>query len=156
MATGGMRMFAIVLGIAIVAVASCGGPNRIKDDGMNVEIDVYSGRPNPELRLAAADQRELMLKLRDLPKSADTMPEAGLGYRGFVVTIKPDAPAAEAARATESDPERTSGKRQVFRIFAGLVVAEDGGDSTAFTDARGAEEWLKKQADAAGFSALVR
>lgn len=54
----------------------------------SVELDIYSGRPNPNWILSDSEERELVDRvLADkslmLPMSADT---GGLGYRGYIVT----------------------------------------------------------------------
>ena len=55
-----------------------------------VEVDLYSGRENPELSLNPSVGRELYLMIEDIDaagllKPSDP-PEFGLGFRGFVVT----------------------------------------------------------------------
>ena len=55
-----------------------------------VEVDIYSGRENPQLSLDPSVGRELYLMLEDLDaaglvKPSDP-PSFGLGFRGFVVT----------------------------------------------------------------------
>jgi hypothetical protein len=53
-----------------------------------VELDVFSGRPNPEWRLTGAAREQLLKLLRASPTSQSRSgPESGLGYRGFVVRI---------------------------------------------------------------------
>jgi hypothetical protein len=52
-----------------------------------VELDVFSGRPNPRWELDEPSAKVLRQLLRRLPITADSPPEpAGLGYRGFVFT----------------------------------------------------------------------
>jgi hypothetical protein len=54
---------------------------------MLVELDVFSGRPNPRWELDEPAADELRRLLRRLTVAAATPPEPpGLGYRGFVVT----------------------------------------------------------------------
>ncbi|CAM5663369.1 hypothetical protein [Streptomyces purpurascens] len=85
---------------------------------MIVELDVFSGRPNPRWRLddeARTTFHRLMAGLGPAAAPAATPP--GLGYRGFVV----------------EDGDQT------YRIFGGLVAT---GDSVLADSARTLERWL--------------
>lgn len=53
---------------------------------MQVEADVFSGRPNPRWTLDAAGARELARRLGELPAAPAAQAFEGLGYRGLVVT----------------------------------------------------------------------
>lgn len=66
---------------------------------MQVEIDLFSGRPNPVWDLTAAEVSELKARLDSLPAGAPTaMPEV-LGYRGLHVG---PPPAQQGAREPPS------------------------------------------------------
>jgi len=105
---------------------------------MRIEIDVYSGRPNPEFRLSEPLSRELARMLQDLPAAGREAPEPGLGYRGFVVS-----------------ETGGSGLPARLRIFDGLVINEDAQPPKTFIDSKGAEAWMKQQARQAGYGTLV-
>jgi hypothetical protein len=64
---------------------------------MDVEVDLYSGRPNPYFRLDPAKAGELMRRLAALPPShGDATPREGLGYRGLRIEAgAADSPVAE-------------------------------------------------------------
>lgn len=53
---------------------------------MRVEVDLYSGRPNPSFELGVEQGEELRRRLRRLPRHPDPplLPTA-LGYRGLLV-----------------------------------------------------------------------
>ena len=52
---------------------------------MRIELDVFSGRPNPEWTLTAAEAAELEAMTASLPVAAALPPPFdGLGYRGIV------------------------------------------------------------------------
>ena len=54
---------------------------------MQVELDIFSGRPNPVWGLTAAQIDEMGEIVRTLPLATEEPPsQPGLGYRGFVVT----------------------------------------------------------------------
>lgn len=65
---------------------------------MRVELDIFSGRPNPAWPLDAKQARALLLLLRD-PPSPPPEPRGGegLGYRGLLVTTQPDQDAVEGS-----------------------------------------------------------
>ena len=59
-----------------------------------VEIDIFSGMPNPTWALTDAETRQLAGRLAALPPAAPRELSANLGYRGLVVTIRqPDGEA---------------------------------------------------------------
>ncbi len=55
---------------------------------MTVELDVFSGRPNPRWELTEQERQRVEKLLSGPPEEADpgTGAKAGLGYRGFVLT----------------------------------------------------------------------
>lgn len=56
---------------------------------MKVELDIFSGRPNPSWELTAAESEEFRKRLRSLPRdeSGHSAPsDEKLGYRGLIVT----------------------------------------------------------------------
>ncbi|NOG70426.1 hypothetical protein [Roseicella sp. DB1501] len=104
---------------------------------LEIEIDLYSGRPNPRVTLAPATAVELSRRLAALPPSpAIGANEPGLGYRGLLVTGLPEA--AE------------------LRIAAGQVTLRDpAGHASARTDPdRALEYWLIETISAAAPSKL--
>lgn len=52
---------------------------------MRVEVDVYSGRPNPVWELTQAQAAEFMARLARLPEAQESGGSGGLGYRGLIV-----------------------------------------------------------------------
>ena len=58
---------------------------------MRIELDVFSGRPNPEWTLTAAEAAELETMAAALPiADAPPPPFEGLGYRGIVARYPAD------------------------------------------------------------------
>ncbi len=118
-------------GIAVLACAllagggsGCSPPNTARGSEMQVEADVFSGRPNPRWTLDAAASGELTERLAGLPAARPAEPFDGLGYRGLVVTGLP-------------------GECHEVRVHGGRVQAECGGETRAWTDAgRALERWL--------------
>ena len=52
-----------------------------------VELDIFSGRPNPRWTLNAAEEAELLQRMLDrvVPIAPSTIADGKLGYRGFLV-----------------------------------------------------------------------
>jgi len=92
---------------------------------MQVELDIFSGRPNPRWNLNPAQQAAFQAALDALPISGTAAPENdGLGYRGFLVT----------------DPANP-GRR--IRAYAGCVTLSDGSRIEVRKDeAKTIEHWL--------------
>lgn len=66
--------------------------NAEQDTGASVELDVFSGRPNPSWTLTHTQGvrlRQLLRAARDLPARHKRGPaaEPGLGYRGLILRI---------------------------------------------------------------------
>jgi hypothetical protein len=95
---------------------------------MQIELDAFSGRPNPRWELTRAQETEFQKRLHALKKSrASAVVGDGLGYRGFVV--RPNG-------------QPVNGYDQV-RLYRGTVVVRRGDHSETYSDPeRGLERWL--------------
>ncbi len=95
---------------------------------MRVELDAFSGRPNPNWELTDQQSAEFLGLLQSLqPIPAESAAFEGLGYRGFVVT---------------GHGETMNGFEQV-RVFRGKVVATRRSGTAAFRDPQHSlEAWL--------------
>lgn len=134
-------LVASCLMLSLHGVSGCRALQSNKEANMRIEIDVYSGRPNPTFELSEPLRGELARMLRDLPRAKRPPPEGGLGYRGFVVTTTDSAEVGLPPR---------------IRVFDGLVIVESDKTTEAYADRNGAEAWLKQQAGSAGYGALFR
>ncbi|MGW0518519.1 hypothetical protein [Crossiella sp. NPDC003009] len=88
---------------------------------MDVEVDLYSGRPNPRFRLDPATGTELLRRLAGLdPAPApDTRPDP-LGYRGLRVEPgSAGAPIAEVVIAGGAVLVRERGGRELWLVDRG-------------------------------------
>jgi hypothetical protein len=102
-------------------------------DEAEVELDIFSGRPNPRWSLSGRGVRDLEERLERLePVQADE-PRA-LGYRGFVIRSKSEV--------------------QV-RAFNSVLILTDARGKSSFRDGAGLEERLLEQADEHGFGDLI-
>ena len=57
---------------------------------MQVEIDLFSGRPNPAWELTKTEVSELMARLATLPTGSPVVIPEVLGYRGLHIGSLPD------------------------------------------------------------------
>lgn len=90
-----------------------------------VELDVFSGRPNPAWALTSAEAEEFERRLAALPRSPARELSTGLGYRGLVVRVEDDA-----------------GTR-LIRVQSGCVeIAAAGSTVYAIDEGRALERWL--------------
>jgi hypothetical protein len=110
---------------------------NVAGSALQVELDVFSGHPNPSWPLEPEQARVLIAKLRRLRLRSEPGP-SGLGYRGFVV-------------------HRIDRGRVVpwLRVAAGSIRVERGGRSVLYRDDEGLEEWLREQAMVRGLGALL-
>jgi hypothetical protein len=95
---------------------------------MRVQLDVFSGRPNPSWDLTPEEAAEFRRLFRTLPESGPVgAPPGGLGYRGIIVT------------ETEDD---VHGWDEIV-VWKGLIWARRGDELRHFTDKdRSLERWL--------------
>ncbi len=105
---------------------------------MQVELDIFSGKPNPTWNLTREETTTLAAMLQKLPPAPAPAGELGLGSRGFLL----------------SNPERAGGLPTRIRIGGGIVIFE--GEMEFHLDTQGAEPWLLRQASQQGFEALVK
>lgn len=92
---------------------------------VEVELDIYSGMPNPSWALSNDDAKALATRLASLPRTLDQRLHANLGYRGFIIRLTRGSTAQEV------------------RVQSGIVqVAEQGGPFYARDNSRALERWL--------------
>jgi hypothetical protein len=131
----------VLLLAAVFLAAGCAAPAGLHvPPGTVVELDAFSGRPNPTWTLTDAERTELEGLLTGLPRAeVDALPEPGLGYRGFRITI----PSEGASAAREIDVTR------------GLVRIGEAGDRPIRRDVHGLEAWLRAQARREGHGGVL-
>jgi hypothetical protein len=59
--------------------------DALEQPAILVEVDLYSGRPNPRFRIPRSLAGELVNRLADLPSTEVPKPSVPLGYRGLRV-----------------------------------------------------------------------
>jgi hypothetical protein len=95
---------------------------------MEVELDAFSGRPNPRWELTDTQAAEFLARLRALRSTKDSnFGNEGLGYRGFIVRMR---------------REPVDGFDQV-RLYRGTVLVRHGDRAETLSDpGRILERWL--------------
>src|ERR1700741_8734 len=79
---------------------------------MDIEVALYSGRPNPRFRLESDAAAELLRRLTALPPlSGAPKTQDGLGYRG--IRIETDTSEIQVSDGTVLIHERTGRERQL-------------------------------------------
>ena len=117
----------LFLSVTFLALLGCVTPNS-RVGIMQVELDVYSGRPNPQWNLTSQEATEFVKRFKALTRDQGASSAVeGLGYRGLIVT---------------KFNENIEGYDQVA-LYNGLVVAKQNNQSKRFTDQnRKLERWL--------------
>jgi hypothetical protein len=101
---------------------------------VTVELDVYSGRPNPTWTLTVQEVAELIRRLQKLA-TLPTVPSVdNLGYRGFLLR----------------NPGTVPGIGTEVRVYNGIIIIPDQGRTSAYKDSHALEQWLIAQARAHG------
>jgi hypothetical protein len=106
---------------------------------VEVELQIFSGRPNPGWTLEGAAAGEAVARARAAldGQSVPAAAEAGLGYAGFRLTI----------------PEGRS--RRTFEVFRGVISSATADNKQHWLDARDLEGFLLDQASERGFARLL-
>jgi hypothetical protein len=124
-----MKVSLLILGVGFLlqaaTVSRCSGSPPAPAE---VELDIFSGRPNPSWTLSGEETSQLLSLMGDLPETDAPLSEGGLGYRGFVVSFKD-----------------SQGRITRVRIHGGTIARSAGGSTEYFADKdRKLERWLLK------------
>ncbi|MBS1806705.1 MAG: hypothetical protein JST84_00770 [Acidobacteria bacterium] len=107
---------------------------------VRVELDVYSGQPNPSWELAASDVAAVASRLTGLPRLTSSPAEPGLGYRGVVLL----------------NPQGQVGLPLEIRVYNGTVTVREASGLSHYQDTKGLEEWLLAQARQRGHQKILQ
>lgn len=92
---------------------------------IEVELDIFSGRPNPTWTLSKPDADQCLEKLAALPPATPRDLAGNLGYRGFVLRIT------------------NGGGTEIVHAWNGTIRRERAGHQRYFNDPdRQMEKWL--------------
>jgi hypothetical protein len=84
--TGARKDFNVMWPLILALLAGLGGCERMP---IEVELEIFSGRPNPTWVLEKSLQAECVSRLKAMRPALDSAfpPPQGLGYRGFIVRV---------------------------------------------------------------------
>ena len=136
-----MRLSGRWMAAAAGLLLACSSPAEIELSGdVAVELDAFSGLPNPVWTLTPPEADELARRLRDLPAADGPLdPPEGLGYRGF--WIRQTAGGAPATPA--------------LLVHGGVVrIVPPTGPGELRRDVHGVEAWLVGQARKRGYGGV--
>jgi hypothetical protein len=120
----GFSSILLVLGVGLLLQVSVG--SGAPPEPAEVELDVFSGRPNPTWKLSGEETSQFLGLLRELPSTEPGWFDAGLGYRGFAVSLQ--------------DPQ---GRETRVQIYKGIVKRSVGESMEYFADKdRKLERWV--------------
>jgi hypothetical protein len=138
-----MTILRFAIPFVIAATLGCAAPPepRVGATDAVVELDAFSGLPNPRWVLSKADALELAGRLRGLSPAVTTQPPPGiLGFRGFRI----HNPGGDAGI-----PEH------VYISHDGVVmVGSEPGDAKYYRDDGGARQWLTADARKRGYDGV--
>jgi hypothetical protein len=94
---------------------------------MLIELDIFSGRPNPRWQLDERIARQLAALHRKLPAIGEPRPEpSGLGYRGFIYSLDGGPWRASRGVVFGSDQMLADPARAIERLLLDHLPAEYG------------------------------
>jgi hypothetical protein len=130
--------YAVLLFILCGCIA-CTSYKTKQEMKISIELDVFSGRPNPSWELNPSESGELLKELSPLPEVDKNKAEFfdGLGYRGFIISV-------QAADKATSSPA-------IYRIYKGFILSDD----KIFSDKNSVEKKLMEQGRKKGFGDLI-
>ncbi|QBD76123.1 hypothetical protein EPA93_08920 [Ktedonosporobacter rubrisoli] len=137
------KSIALILIILVFCVA-CGSADNQQptsiSQSVTVELDIYSGQPNPTWMLTTQERSELVKRLQKLPTLSAVPSVDNLGYRGFLI----------------HNPSNESGIGTEVRVYQGSIIITDQGNSRAYKDSHALEQWLKEQASVHGQADVLK
>ena len=108
---------------------------------LEIEIDVFSGMPNPTFQLSTREEQELVDRVlaqpRQLSPAEDTTQQFGLGYRGVIARL---AKADDGPWSRTVPPEYTEIPRGIRTLPSALPLEFRVGDRPSGGDS--AADWL--------------
>jgi hypothetical protein len=119
--------------VLVLLVAACGGRDSSANVSTDVELDVFSGRPNPRWTISA-HPADVWEAIASLPTVENQQEPGHLGYRGFVLR---------------------QGAREA-RVYNGRIWVREPGGARIVRDSSRLEERLIDAARARGFGALIQ
>jgi hypothetical protein len=128
-----------LLFLILAACISCSSNKANKGMKILVQMDVFSGRPNPSWELSPSESGELLKQL-SLLTEVDKNNAAfhdNLGYRGFIISFQEDG-------STKAPPN-------VYRVYKGFILM----NGKIYSDSSNIEKQFLEQAGNKGFKDII-
>lgn len=128
-----------LLFLLLPVVVACASNKTKQQMKVSVELDVFSGRPNPSWELNTSESGELLKELSLLPEVEKNKAEFfdGLGYRGFIISV-----------LNELKP---SSQPVMYRVYKEFILSDD----KVFSDKNSVEKKLMEQGRKKGFADII-
>jgi hypothetical protein len=132
-------MKTILVQFILLFMMACSSHKTKQEMTITIELDIYSGRPNPSWKMDVKQTNDLLQKLAKLytlPK-AELDVQDGLGYRGFIIKVVDDNKKDEAPI--------------IVKVFHGIIKIDD----NLFEDTILLEKNLLNQAKQNGYKNII-
>jgi hypothetical protein len=111
-----------------------------EEQRIEVELNIFSGRPNPKWSLSEVEVAALASKVAtEAGFEVESSAAPQLGYRGIAIINSGRAP----------------GLPDVIHAFGGVLTIVDGGETSYRADVNELEQWLLSQARERGFGEVI-
>jgi hypothetical protein len=133
-------LFFVILIISIYNSGTIMEQNQKKQmQKINVELDIFSGRPNPSWELTSAEISELTEYMAGLTPASKSAIANDLGYRGFIIT----------------NPGKLGGLPVKTHVFNGVLDVNEKGSTNYYNDVNDIESWLMERAREHGYGDII-
>lgn len=133
-------LFFVVIIISIYISGSIMEQNQKKQiQKINVELDIFSGRPNPSWELTSAEISELKEYMAGLTPASKPAIASDLGYRGFII----------------SNPGKLGGLPVKTHVLNGVLAVNEKGSTNYYNDVNDIESWLMERAREHGYGDII-
>ncbi len=130
----------LLLVIMILSVYTIVVQEQIKKmQKINVELDIFSGRPNPSWELSPGEISELARYMAGLTPASRPAVASDLGYRGFVI----------------SNLGKIAGLPVKIHVFNGVLTVTEKGSTNYYNDVNNIESWLIGKAKEHGYGDII-
>ena len=122
---------------AAVVLSACSDTLSIDLSNTTVELDAFSGLPNPRWQLTESEEHALEKRLQNLPPTEPgAMPDV-LGYRGFLII------------------DGNGVQQRITVTRNGFIIRHQNSGDRWYEDKHGAEAYLMQTAQARGYGSVL-
>ncbi len=133
--TAGLLLVIMILSVYTIMAQE----QNKKMQKINVELDIFSGRPNPSWELSSEEVSELVRYMDGLIPVSQPAVASILGYRGFVI----------------SNIGKITGLPVKIHVFNGILTVTENGSTNYYKDVNNVENWLIGKAKEHGYGDII-